>query len=307
MLRFFKETDINFIGFRRKGLVISAILIIVGIVSVVRQGGLNYGLDFTGGSFIELHFDEDIGIEQIRSSIADVGLGTAVIQRVREVDYNYIIRTRLTDYEGRSIGTVITETLGRSFPDNKIRVEREEMVGPAISRALQFRAIWVVLLGMVIILIYVSMRFTYRFGTTSVLALLHDVIITTGILSIAGAEFTTATIAALLTIIGYSINDSIVLSDRARDIIKKERGRKKFSEIINISVNQNLARTINTSLTTLFVLLALYFLGGRMIRDFALTLVIGVIIGTYSSIVMVAGLVVEWEKRSPYYSHARKR
>jgi len=303
MVSLFGKTNINFIDFRRKGFIISLALLVVGIISVATQSGLNYGLDFTGGSFVEVHFNEDVDIGSIRSVISDVGLGDAVIQRVKEADYNYMIRTRLTEYEGKSMGTVLSKVLNEKFSDNGVRIEREEMVGPVISRALQAKAIWVVLLGMVIILIYVSVRFTYRFGIASVIALFHDVLITIGILSLARAEFSSATIAALLTIIGYSINDSIVLSDRVKDNLKKERGKRSFSEIINASVNQNLARTVNTSLTTLFVLLALYLLGGRMIRDFALALLIGVIIGTYSSIVIVAGLVVEWERRLPVYSH----
>ncbi|MDO9576025.1 MAG: protein translocase subunit SecF [bacterium] len=303
MVSLFGKTDINFIDFRRKGFIISLALLVVGIISVATQGGLNYGLDFTGGSFVEVHFDEDVDIGSIRSVISDVGLGDAVIQRIKEANYNYIIRTRLTEYEGKSMGTVLNKVLNEKFSDNGVRIEREEMMGPVISRALQAKAIWVILLGMIIILIYVSVRFTYRFGIASVIALFHDVLITIGILSIARAEFSSATIAALLTIIGYSINDSIVLSDRVKDNLKKERGRRSFSEIINASVNQNLARTVNTSITTLFVLLALYLLGGRMIKDFALALLVGVIIGTYSSIVIVAGLVVEWERRLPMYSH----
>lgn len=303
MVNFFGKTGINFVDFRRKGFIISLALLIVGIISIVTQGGLNYGLDFTGGSFVEVHFDEEIDIGGLRAIISEVGLGDAVIQRVKEANYNYIIRTRLTEHEGKSVGTILNHLLSEKMSNKGIRIEREEMVGPVISKALQTKAIWVVLLGMVIILIYVSARFTYRFGTASVVALFHDVLITIGILSLTKAEFSTATIAALLAIIGYSINDSIVLSDRVKDDLKKEKGRRSFAEIINTSVNQNLARTVNTSITTLFVLLALYFLGGRMIKDFTLTLLIGVIIGTYSSIVIVAGLVVEWENRLPVYSH----
>lgn len=303
MVNFFGKTGINFVDFRRKGFIISLALLIVGIISIVTQGGPNYGLDFTGGSFVEVHFDEEIDIGGLRAIISEVGLGDAVIQRVKEANYNYIIRTRLTEHEGKSVGTILNRLLSEKMSNKGIRIEREEMVGPVISKALQAKAIWVVLLGMVIILIYVSARFTYRFGTASVVALFHDVLITIGILSLTKAEFSTATIAALLAIIGYSINDSIVLSDRVKDDLKKEKGRRSFAEIINTSVNQNLARTVNTSITTLFVLLALYFLGGRMIKDFTLTLLIGVIIGTYSSIVIVAGLVVEWENRLPVYSH----
>ena len=307
MLSLFRKTNIDFVDFRRKGFIISVVLIILCVVIIVIQGGVNYGLDFTGGSFIEVHFDEEVEISDLRTVISEIGLGDAVIQRVREADYNYIIRTRMTEYEGKGIGSVLYGLLNQKYSDMGMRVEREEMVGPVISRGLQARALLVVFLGIIIILIYVSIRFTYRFGIASVIALIHDVLITIGILSLVRAEFSTASIAALLTIIGYSINDSIVLSDRVRDNIKRERGRLSFPEIINVSVNQNLTRTIITSLTTLFVLLALYFWGGRVIKDFTLTLVVGVIVGTYSSIVIVAGLVVEWERRLPAYSHKRKR
>jgi len=160
MVSLFGKTNINFIDFRRKGFIISLALLVVGIISVATQSGLNYGLDFTGGSFVEVHFNEDVDIGSIRSVISDVGLGDAVIQRVKEADYNYMIRTRLTEYEGKSMGTVLNKVLNEKFSDNGVRIEREEMVGPVISRALQAKAIWVVLLGMVIILIYVSVRFT---------------------------------------------------------------------------------------------------------------------------------------------------
>ncbi len=306
MISLFGKTNINFVDFRRKGFIISLALIVLCIVVMAIQGGINYGLDFTGGSFVEIHFDRDVTISEIRSTISEVGLGDAVIQRVSEADYNFIVRTGITEYEGKSIGSVLNSLLSQKYTDHGVRIEREEMVGPVISKGLQLKAFWVVFLGFIIILIYVSIRFTYRFGIASVIALIHDVLITIGILSLVRAEFTTATIAAVLTIIGYSINDSIVLSDRVRDNLKKERGRLHFPEIVNLSVNQNLARTINTSLTTFLVLLALYFLGGRVIKDFTLTLLVGVIVGTYSSIVIVAGLVVEWERRLPVYSH-RKR
>lgn len=307
MFNLFKKSNINFVNFRRKGYIISLALILLCIVVIAIQGGINYGLDFTGGSFVEIHFDKDITVAELRSAISEVGLGDAVIQRVSEVNYNFIIRTSMTEYQGKSIGSVLYSLLSQKYSDFGVRVEREEMVGPIISKGLQVKALWVVFLGIIIILVYVSIRFTYRFGTASVIALVHDVLITIGILALVRAEFTTATIAALLTIIGYSINDSIVLSDRVRDNLKRERGHLSFPEIVNLSVNQNLSRTINTSLTTLLVLLSLYLLGGRVIKDFTFALLVGVIIGTYSSIVIVAGLVVDWERRVPMYSHRIRR
>jgi preprotein translocase SecF subunit len=172
------------------------------------------------------------------------------------------------------------------------------MVGPAISKGLQMKASWVLLLGMIGILIYVSIRFTLRFSVAAVVALLHDLLVTVGLLSIANVEFNIPIIAGLLTILGYSINDSIVISDRIRENVKLLRG-KPYEEIINTSINDTLARTIITSITTLFVLFSIYFLGGRTLHGFSFTLLIGIVIGTYSSIFIVAPIVVEWEKRSP--------
>ena len=160
------------------------------------------------------------------------------------------------------------------------------------------RALWVVFLGMIGILIYVTIRFTFRFGVASVVALFHDVFITLGIITLTGREFTIPMIAALLTILGYSINDSIVISDRIRENLKLMR-RDNFDTIVNRSLNSTLGRTIITSLTTIFVLLALFLFGGRVIHDFSFALLIGVVVGTYSSIFVVAPIVVDWEHKKP--------
>lgn len=201
-------------------------------------------------------------------------------------------------------GTVFSPTEGLiniikdHFSDNSIRIDREEIVGPSISQELQLKSIWVVLLGMLAILLYVWFRFTFRFGVAAVVALFHDVIITVGIFSLLNKEITIPIIAALLTLIGYSINDSIVVSDRIRENIKLMR-KDSFDKVINDSLNQTLSRTIITSMTTLLVLLCLFIFGGSVLQDFALALIIGVIVGTYSSIFVVSPLVLDWEIRYP--------
>lgn len=201
-------------------------------------------------------------------------------------------------------GTVFSPTEGLinivkdHFSDNSIRIDREEVVGPSISQELQLKSIWVVLLGMLAILLYVWFRFTFRFGVAAVIALFHDVIITVGIFSLLNKEITIPIIAALLTLIGYSINDSIVVSDRIRENIKLMR-KDSFDKVINDSLNQTLSRTIITSMTTLLVLLCLFIFGGSVLQDFALALIIGVIVGTYSSIFVVSPLVLDWEIRYP--------
>lgn len=437
MLRILGSTNFNFIGFRRKAFFISAGLIICGIAFLIARGGIRYGIDFTGGSLIQLHFDKPITTEELRSSLAKIGLGRAIIQRFGTAN-DFLIRARpgefiaadsvgpqvlhisidpnptagekvvslkatLMDREGSLVteaeyfldslggpgegavlsavdrfdspeeeaigsvpvgeaetgirrvwvrgkdgegnwggaeqatiyvtgvgekglppgiaesvleereereeeeaptgelgtpGDLIAMTLSSDFPDNPARIDREELVGPAISKGLQLRAMLVVLLGMVVILIYVSFRFSFRFGVGAVVALLHDVLITVGIFSILNKEMTIPIIAALLTILGYSINDSIVVSDRIRENLKLLR-REPFPVIVNSSINQTLSRTVITSLTTLLVLIALVALGGEVIRDFALALIIGVIVGTYSSIFILSPIVVEWERMSP--------
>lgn len=197
-----------------------------------------------------------------------------------------------------SIDIRLKEELENRDESLKLSIESTEHVGARMSRSLRVRTLWVVLLGIAVILGYVSIRFTYRFGVASVVALLHDVVITAGIYALSGFEFNMSTIAALLTLIGYSINDSIVVSDRIREINRMNKG-KDFREIVNSSINATLSRTIMTSFTTFLVLLVLFIFGAATIKDFAFVLLIGVVIGTYSSIFIVATMVYDWEKRFP--------
>ena len=299
MLSFFKDQKFDFLKAKKVAFAISGVLILSGLVSVFIHGGLKYGVDFTGGSILEVQFEgEPVSSAEMRNALATVGLGEATIQKEREAN---LFMVKVQESEENAVEK-IKSVLKGTFSDREIDFPRQELVGPAVSRGLQTRAIWVVLLGMLGILIYVAIRFNFRFGVASIAALVHDIVITVGILSITNTEFNIPIIAGLLTILGYSINDSIVVSDRIRENVKLMRG-KPFGEIINSSINQTLARTIITSLTTLFVLLSLFFFGGRILHGFSLTLLVGVVIGTYSSIFIVAPIVAEWEKKSP----SRKR
>jgi SecD/SecF fusion protein len=299
MLSIFKEPNYDFLKMRKTAFLISGVLIFSGIISIFLHGGLRYGVDFSGGYILEAQLEGNpVSSEEMRSALSSIGFEKATIQKYREKNL-FLIKVK--ESEENPLEELKT-TLGKSFPDRKIDFPRQELVGPAISKGLQTRAIWVILFGMIGILIYVSIRFTFRFGIAAVVALVHDLVITTGILSITNTEFSIPIIAGLLTILGYSINDSIVISDRIRENIKLMRG-KPFDEIINSSINQTLARTIITSVTTLFVLISLFFFGGRILHGFSLTLLVGVLIGTYSSIFIVAPIVAEWEKKAP----SRKR
>jgi len=299
MLSFFKEPKYDFLSMKKFTFIISGVLILSGIVSVFIHGGLKYGVDFTGGSILEVQFKgEPVSSEEMRAALATIGFDKATLQKERESN---LFMIKVQESEESSLEE-LKNTLKENFSDRKIDFPRQELVGPAISRGLQTRALWVVVLGMIGILVYVAIRFNFRFGIASVIALIHDLLVTVGILSITNIEFSIPIIAGLLTILGYSINDSIVISDRIRENMKLMRG-KPFDEIINSSLNQTLARTIITSLTTLFVLISLFLFGGRILHGFSLTLLVGVVIGTYSSIFIVAPIVAVWEKKSP----SRKR
>ncbi|NIA23402.1 MAG: protein translocase subunit SecF [Proteobacteria bacterium] len=436
MLTIFKNTHIDFVGWRRKAYIISGTLLLIGIVSIIAHHGLNYGIDFTGGSLIQVHFNKSINTEEVRSIVSETGYGGAIIQRfgktndyaikiinkakviedttgpeiveayvepnptngenqiivhvraydkqsiISNIQYSLIpfkkakeedvinvqpadmydseledgvfsLRTlglkqgevktiylRAIDSNGnigtpdsiqfkisatgqkasvndirseikknvnvnkssnevkKSNGEILKAAFEKKYGVGSVRIDREDMVGPKISKELQYKAIWVVLLGILAMLIYVSFRFSFRFGVAAIIALFHDVLITVGLVSMFNVEVNTETIAALLTLIGYSINDSIVVSDRIRENIKKLR-KENFVTIVNRGINETLSRTIITSFTTFLVLFVLSLVGGPVIRGFSNTLMFGVIIGTYSSIFVVAPIVVEWELASP--------
>ncbi|MCK4528152.1 protein translocase subunit SecD [candidate division WOR-3 bacterium] len=293
MFQIFRKPNFDFINTRKVAFIFSGVLIFSGIVSLAAHKGPNYGIDFTGGRSLEVEFTESVSSEEMRIAVSSIGFTDASIQKYTGKEI-FILKIKET---GISMDKLKEELSGR-FKDKGISFPREEKVGAAISKGLQTRAFWVLLLGMIGILIYVSIRFTLRFAVAAVVALLHDLLITVGILSLTNTEFNIPIIAGLLTILGYSINDSIVISDRIRENTKLLRG-KPYDEIVNRSINNTLSRTIITSVTTLFVLFSLYFMGGRILHGFSFTMLIGVIIGTYSSIFIVAPIVAAWERRSP--------
>ncbi len=295
MIQIFKNPQYDFIGKRKYTFILSAVVILVGLVSLIAHKGPRYGIDFSGGSLVELHFEKQIEIAEIREKLSNIGLQEAVIQEEQGTQYNYLIKTLPKEGIGIKISKLFTPPP---------IVEREELVGPSISAGFRQKAFLVIALSMLVMLIYISIRFTFRWGICAIIAILHDVFVVIGILSIMNKEFTLLTIASLLTIIGYSINDSIVISDRVRENLRGLR-RRVLPEVINTSINQNLSRTLLTSLTTFFVLVILFFFGGRAIHDFAFTLLIGVVVGTYSSIYTLSALIIEWEKVSPTKSARR--
>ena len=280
--------------------IVSAVLILAGVISMIAHGGLELGIDFAGGSLVQVQFEKPISAEAIRGTLARIGYGDAEIQRFGG-DREAIIRVA-DQGAGVDVAGQVLEALSEEHPDNRADIRREELVGPKVGSELSRRATLAVIYALIAILIYISLRFEFKFAVGAVAALVHDVLITLGAFSLTGREMTLPVIAALLTIVGYSLNDTIVIYDR----IRKNRGRlhdRSFVEVVNTSLNESLTRTIVTSLTTLIVVICLFFLGGEVIHDFAFALMIGVLVGTYSSLYVASPLVVEWEVRS----EARRR
>ncbi len=293
-MQFFANTKIDFIGKRKPAMLFSLALILVSIVSLVAQGGPKYGIDFLGGTSIELKFEKDISVAEVRSALTQVGFGNA---EIKNFGSGKEILVRVQQQEtGTEISDAIKAEISKAFPDNPYTVQMIEKVGPKIGAELRSAAVWAVLIAMFCILIYISWRFEFVFAVGAIVALFHDVIITLGVFSLLRLEISLNVIAAFLTIVGYSLNDTIVVFDRIRENLKVLR-RETYENIINISINQTLSRTILTSGTTLIVVLVLYLFGGEVIHNFAFGLLIGIGVGTYSSIFVASPILVEWEKQ----------
>ncbi|RKZ33959.1 protein translocase subunit SecF [bacterium] len=299
MLELIKNPKIDFLKSSKLTFSISGAIILIGIISIIAHGGLNWGIDFTGGTLVEIRFEKALDIGKVRSALAELGLAESDVQTIGTSSREFLIRTKITGEKGEtSIDKKILALFKEKLPDNPSEIMRIEAVGPKVGSELRWRALWATILAFLGILLYVSFRFQFRFGVAAVLALFHDVFITITVLSLINAEFSLTTIAALLTIIGYSINDSIVISDRIRENIRVMY-REAFSKIVNISLNQTLSRTIITSLSTLLALVSIFLLGGRVLRLFSIPLIIGVIVGTYSSVFIVSPVVASWEEKFP--------
>ncbi len=293
-MQILKGTHIDFVGKRKIAFVISAGLIIIGLISLIAHKGPVFSIDFAGGTLLQIKFERDLSVQEIRSSLERIGWGDSEIQKFGEGN-EVLIRVKKQEV-GTMVSDQIKDVLARDFPDNKFEVRREEKVGPKIGRELKRKAIWAIIYAMIGILIYISWRFEFKFAVGAIVALFHDVLITLGIFSLLNKEISLSIVAALLTIVGYSLNDTIVVYDRIREDLGIMRNQS-YEAIVNASINQTLSRTIITSLTTLAVVICLFTLGGAVIRDFAFALIIGVVVGTYSSIFVASPVLIEWHSR----------
>ena len=299
-MEFLVGTKINFLGHRRAAFVLSAALILIGVVSVVVQGGLKLGIDFAGGVLVQVKFENPVAAEDIRATLDAIGVEEAEIQHFGG-DREAIIRMSAEWAEEHDAAGEVLDALNEHIPDNSAEFMREELVGPKVGRELRGKAAMAIIYALIGILIYISIRFEFKFAVGAVAALIHDVAITLGFFSLTCRGLTLPVIAALLTIVGYSLNDTIVIYDRIREDKRKLYG-KSFVDIVNTSLNESLSRTVVTSVTTLLVVVCLFVFGGEVIKDFAFALMVGIIVGTYSSIYVASPLVVEWQ----IFAEARK-
>jgi len=300
----FIKSDINidFVGKRKLAMILSAVVILLGLASLVVNGGPNYGIDFVGGTLVQVKFVEETDAAKIKDSLASMDLGTVVVQSFGDDANEFLIRVQDTG-KGKELSGMISGNLNTVYGEGNVDIRRVEMVGPQVGKDLREKGILSLVYAMIGILIYISWRFELRFAIGAIVALLHDVLITLGAFSISGREIDLPIIAAFLAIIGYSLNDTIIVYDRIRENHGKHQ-KKGFSAVVNLSINETLSRTILTSGTTLMVVLALFTFGGGVIHNFAFAMLVGILVGTYSSVFIASPVLIFWED---YRSGGKKK
>ncbi len=289
------DVNIDFVGKRRYAAVLSVVLILVGLAALVMRGGPNYGVDFAGGTVAQVRFSSPTDASALKEILVPEVLSSAMIQRFGDEQSEFLIRAEETDDGLQGLRTVLMQKLEEKYGAGNVELRRIEMVGPQVGKDLRQKGLLAIVYAMIGILVYISWRFELRFAVGAVVALIHDVLITFGIFSLFDKEIGLPVVAAFLAIVGYSLNDTIIVYDR----IRENRGRyhdKDFPYLINRSINDTLSRTILTSTTTMLVVLSLFIFGGAVINDFAFALLIGIMVGTYSSIFVASSILLLWDK-----------
>lgn len=307
MIELFHAPNYNFIGKRRWAYVVSGLIMLIGLGSLGLRG-LRYDIDFTGGTLVQVRFEQPPTVGAIRAGLSRIQLGESVIQQYGD-PREYIIRATLTTGSSEELAKRVTGALGQEASLGKFEIRRVEFVGPQVGRDLQLQAIYAVLFSLAGILVYIAWAFkSVKGGVAAIAAVFHDMIVCLGALSLSGREFSLPVLAALLTIIGYSVNDTIVAYDRLRENRGKfsQKG-KSFAEQMNDAVNQTLSRTVLTSLTVFLSTAILLFFGGKTLEDFAFVLFVGVITGTYSTIYIAGSTIVDWTQAAEGRVARRKK
>lgn len=290
------NTSFDFVGLRKPCVLVSlavnlAVLVLLFLV------GPNLGIDFAGGSLVQVRFTEPTTTDAVRTALADLKLGSVDIQDLGGAAHEFLIRVPLTEANAESVNKQVTQGLAAKFGAGKVEVLRVEAVGPRVGHELRTKAIWAVIFATLMMGVYIALRFEWRFGLGAAVAIVHDVLVTVGALIVMRFEFDLTIIAALLTIVGFSVNDTVIVSDRIRENRGKDR-RSPLAEVINRSINETLSRTVLTTGTAVLVVGTLLALGGSVIHGFAFALLVGFVVGTYSSIFISSPIVLYFEKRT---------
>jgi preprotein translocase subunit SecF len=295
MLQILHNTNIDFMKWKNVSFALSAVLIALGIVGIVQisRGKANLGIDFVGGATIQLNFKQPVPIDKARASLEKAGFPGASIQGVGEGDNNILIRLR----ESEGVADKVQDTFRREFPDNPFEVYSIMEIGPAIGQALQRDSLLAISVSIIAIIIYIAFRFQFKFGVAAAIATVHDVLAVLGIFYILHMEINILVITALLTLAGYSLTDTVVIFDRIRENLRRSK-RDPLPKVVNNSINEVLSRTVITSLTVVLVLVPLVIWGGDVLHDFSIALLMGVIIGSLSSIFVASPVLVVWQARS---------
>ncbi len=288
--------NLDFVGKKNIAVMFSAALIVIGLLSLLIKGGPNYGIDFAGGTLVQVKFTQTTKALEIKDALQGLDLGSLVVQQFGEDADEFLIRAQNTSAELEGLSQTISTALESKYGTGAVEVRRAEMVGPQVGKDLREKGLMAILYAMVGILAYVTWRFEFRFAVGAILALVHDVLITLGAFSLFNMEIDLPVIAAFLAIIGYSLNDTIIVYDRIRENMAKH-GKDGLVKIINRSINETLSRTILTSGTTMLVVAALFLFGGGVIHTFAFALLVGILIGTYSSVFVASPLLIFWDER----------
>ncbi|MCL5674803.1 MAG: protein translocase subunit SecF [Candidatus Omnitrophica bacterium] len=288
-----KKTNFDFLGNRKYFYIISLTIIIAGIISFSLRGKKNFGTDFIGGDMLQIQTAIPASSVFIRNSLSDLHMSQIRVQTVGSQNNQFIIKSL------PNTSSIILAKLQDTIGQSNIKVLSNSVISPTMSTTLRNKALIAFIIGLVAILIYIAIRFEFHFGVTATIATFHDLLIVMAFMALAGKTFDSTLIAALLTIAGYSTNDTIVIFDRIRENIRKTRSTN-YIEVFNKSINETLSRTTLTVCTVVFVDLALFFFGGQALHDFAYALLIGFIVGAYSSIFIASAIIISWQKKDPF-------
>jgi preprotein translocase subunit SecF len=295
-MQFFKTPNIDFIGMRRYFYALSTALVVLTTVSIVLHRGLNLGIDFKGGTAMIIRFDKDTATSDIRSALTPIGLGDSEIKTLDVKNEFLIYMAKQKGISASDLAEKVKARLSEAMPDDRYTVRQVDTVGPKVGKELQKKALIALLFSLLMIMVYVGWRFEFVFSAGGVIALFHDVFISLGILSILNYEISMKEIAAFLTIIGYSINDTIVIFDRMRENMKLHRN-DDLKTIVNLSINECLSRTIVTALTVFMVIVILVLFGGPVVRGFSVAMTAGTVLGCYSTIYIAGAMAYDWHMR----------